>query len=111
MEAEGTASPTPIPLTALPPRIIQTEDVTLARPIRRKDMRNRIPDRMMVSFRPVRSKMTDEKTLPSIAPSGGNETTILYSGSDYNFWNQPTLMHTPPIQDIVSSSSGADGSA
>ena len=74
MAAEGTASPTPKPLSALPARIISTEEGMLAKPMRRKERKKMTPERMMEYFLPTQFSEMEERELPSIAPTGGRET-------------------------------------
>jgi len=71
---EGTARPTASPLIALPANTISTEEGMLAKPMIRKDSRKMKPVRRMDSFLPAKLRETDERRLPSIAPSGGSDT-------------------------------------
>ena len=75
MAVDGTARPTPTPLRALPIRIISTLEKMLARPIRRKERKKMIPERMIESFLPAQFIVQDERQLPRIAPMGGRDTT------------------------------------
>ena len=73
---EGTASPTPRPLRALPIRIISTVELILARPVRRKEREKIPPHKIIAGFLPVRLSKKDELRLAKTAPRGGKETAL-----------------------------------
>ena len=80
MDVEGTPRPTPRPLRALPVRIIPTEEKMLARPMRRKEKKKVTPAKMIENFLPPQLRETEERLLPSIAPSGGRDTGLGMEG-------------------------------
>ena len=76
IEVEGTASPTPRPLRALPIRIISMVELMLARPVRRKEREKIPPHRIIASFLPARLSKKEEHRLAKTAPRGGKETAL-----------------------------------
>ena len=64
----------PIPLRTLPARIIFTEEEMLAEPIRRKERKNKTPEKIMDNFLPAKLREKYERLLLSMAPMAGRET-------------------------------------